>query len=164
MELSWLLRHCPCHIEYTLWTANRSCVLGHAACSKVTGKHGAFVMVVSFSMQYWVHIKWTATVRSFWHTQYVPKYTRGAGLHMGGGRFQDFSQGVARFPLRCAQGGAKLQRSSGGCGRTAAPPLKLPLVGGVSIDKITCIKETIHNLTLVNLKFKYKCEYKREKL
>ena len=26
------------------------------------------------------------------------------------------------------------------------------------------IKETIHNLTLVNLKFKYICEYKREKL
>ena len=66
----------------------------------------------------------------------------------GEGRFQDFSQGVARFPLRCAQGGAKpnsggRQRSSGGCSQTAAPPLKPPLVGGVGIDKITSKKQYI---------------------
>ena len=150
MPLSWFLYHSPCHIEYTLWTAYRSCVLEHAACSKVAGKHGAFVMVVSFSMRYCVHIKWTATVCSFWHTQYVPKYTRGVGLHMGGGGFRISLRGLRDFPwealrgaLNINQGGAKLQRSSGGCGRTAAPPLKPPLVGGVGIDKITSKKQSI---------------------
>ena len=76
-------------------------------------------------------------------------------------RFQDFAQGGARFPLRCAQGGAK--HISGGCGRTAAPPPKTALGRGRR-HRQNNIKETIHNLTSVNLKFKYECEYKREKL
>ena len=89
---------------------------------------------------------------------------------MGGGRFQDFSQGVARFPLRSAQGGAK--HKSGGRQtpkklRGVRPDRGAPpetALGRGRRHRQNNIKETIHNLTLVNLKFKYKCEYKREKL
>ena len=69
-----------------------------------------------------------------------------------------------------AQGDAKAQ------GGAARPPEKLrgvrpdrgappeTALGRGRRHRQNNIKETIHNLTLVNLKFKYKCEYKREKL
>ena len=80
--------------------------------------------------------------------------------------FKEF-EFIKRRRLR-SLGGAKI--CSGGCEymlRGVRPDRGAPpetALGRGRRHRQNNIKETIHNLTLVNIKFKYKCEYKREKL
>ena len=91
------------------------------------------------------------------------KVHTGGGATYGGGAVSGFLSGGCEISPEMRSGGRQTPKKLRGVRPDRGAPPETALGRGRR-HRQNNIKETIHNLTLVNLKFKYKCEYKREKL